>query len=281
MVEPPGDAEHLGKMSKKLIVLRLVAGGDLARDFYIASRRQRRQQIELLKHKANLRLTQHGAPGVGELRKIDAIDQDASRGRTRQATKDVEERRFAAAGGSDNADELARRNGKRHFSEGRNLYLTRTVNLADVLCLNDGLHVPDCNRQTTALEREPRSSAYHYRIGALRLVVGHQRPQAVSLLGAALAGYHHANALEQLNRRTSALGQEGIGTIGAVDCLDAAADQDGRHFRGELLHTANELVAVHIGHDQVAQNQIDPSFTKSLQCLLATSCGQHPIPASF
>ena len=112
MIETPGYAEHLVKMSKKLFVLRLVAGGDLARDFDIASRRQRRQQIELLKHKANLRLTQDRTPRIGQLRKIDAIDQDAARGRTRQPPKDVEERRFAAARGSDDADELARRNGK-------------------------------------------------------------------------------------------------------------------------------------------------------------------------
>ena len=96
-------------MLQKLLVLRQVAAGDLPRNFDVASRRQRGQQIELLKHEANLRLAQYGALRIGQLGKIDAINQHASRSRPREPAKDVEERRFSAARGSDNADELARR----------------------------------------------------------------------------------------------------------------------------------------------------------------------------
>ena len=97
MIEPPRNAKHVGEVLKNLIVLRLVAAGDLARDFNIAARCERGQQIELLKHKANLRLAQNRAPGVAEPGKVDTVDQDASRGRARQAAKNIEERRFAAA----------------------------------------------------------------------------------------------------------------------------------------------------------------------------------------
>ena len=71
--------KHVAQMLQELLVLRAMAAGDLARDFNIAARRQRGQQIELLKHKSNLGLAQYGAPGVAQLGKIDAIDQHACR----------------------------------------------------------------------------------------------------------------------------------------------------------------------------------------------------------
>src|ERR1700692_211764 len=107
MVETARYAEHVGKVLQKLLVLRQVATGDLPRNFDIASRRQSGQQIELLKHEANLRLTQHGALRIRQLGKIDAINQHASRSRPREPAKNVEERRFFAARGSHNAAECA------------------------------------------------------------------------------------------------------------------------------------------------------------------------------
>src|SRR5271168_561808 len=107
MIEPAGYAEHVGKVLQKLLVLRQVAIGDLPRNFDITSRRQRGQQIELLKHEADLRLAQHGALPIGQLGKIDAINQHTSRSGSREPAKDIEERRFSAARRSDNADELA------------------------------------------------------------------------------------------------------------------------------------------------------------------------------
>ena len=144
MIETPGNAEHIGKVGQELLVLRAMAGGDLARDLDVAARRQRGQQIELLKDKANLRLAQYGSPGVAQRGEIDAIDQNAARGCTRKPAKNIEERRFAAARGPDNADELTRRNDKRHPAQRRNVHLARMVNLAQVLCRNNGLHVLDC-----------------------------------------------------------------------------------------------------------------------------------------
>src|ERR1700684_2769773 len=107
MVETAGYAEHVGEVLQKLLVMRQVAVRDLPRNFDVASRRQSGQQIELLKHEADLRLTQHGALRIGQLGKIDAINQHASRSRPREPAKNVEERRFSAARGSDNADEFA------------------------------------------------------------------------------------------------------------------------------------------------------------------------------
>ena len=109
MIETAGDAEHLGQVLHKLLVLRQVAAGDVARNFDIAACRQGGQQIELLEHEANFRLAQHGTPRIRQLGKVDAINQHASRGGAGKPAKDVEERRFSAARGSDDADELARR----------------------------------------------------------------------------------------------------------------------------------------------------------------------------
>ena len=78
MIETAWDAQHIGEMIQQFFVLHTVATGDLAGDFDIAPRRQRGQQIELLKDEADLCFAQFGAPGVGQLGKIDAIDQDAS-----------------------------------------------------------------------------------------------------------------------------------------------------------------------------------------------------------
>ena len=39
---------------------------------------------------------------------------------------------------------------KRDVGQRRNVYLARTVDLAQVLCRNDGLHVLDCNWQGAA-----------------------------------------------------------------------------------------------------------------------------------
>jgi hypothetical protein len=79
--------------------------------------------------------------------KIHAINQHASRSRPREPTKNVEERRFSAARGADNADEFARRHNERDVGKSGDIYLPRPIYLADVLCLNDGLHVTDCNWQ--------------------------------------------------------------------------------------------------------------------------------------
>src|SRR3984957_10426412 len=147
MIETAGYTKHVGKVLQKLLVLRQVATGDLPRNFDIAPRRQGGQQIELLKHEANLRLTQHGALRIGQPGKIHAIDQNASRSRPREPAKDVEERRFSAARGADNADEFTRRHNERDVAKSGDVYLPRSINLADVLCLNDGLHVTDCNWQ--------------------------------------------------------------------------------------------------------------------------------------
>src|SRR5271168_206030 len=98
---------------QQFFVLRALAAGYLPRNFDIAARRQGGEQIELLKYKADLCFTQFGAPGVGQLGKIDAINQDASCSCARQTTKNIEEGRFPATRRADNADKLTRRDHKR------------------------------------------------------------------------------------------------------------------------------------------------------------------------
>ncbi len=82
-------------------------------------------------------------------------------------------------------------------------------------------------------------------------------------------------------RRAGALGQEGVSAIGPLEGFDASADEDRRHLRSQLLHAANKLVAIHARHDEIAQDQVDASFTEQLQRPLAVKRDQNTITAGF
>ena len=75
--------------------------------------------------------------------------------------------------------------------------------------------------------------------------------------GAALAGYEDADAFDHLGRGAGALGEEDIGVESAVGGVDCAGDDHRRQAGMELLGAANEFVAVHLGHQEVAENQIE------------------------
>ena len=81
-----------------------------------------------------------------------------------------------------------------------------------------------------------------------------------------------------------ALGQEDVGADGAVEGVDGAGDDHGGQAGMELLGAADEFVAVHLGHEEVAEKQIDGAgegmLTKS-SASCALECGDDAIAAGF
>src|SRR5438874_8748955 len=87
-----------------LLIPPAIFAGDVAGDINVRARIEGRQQIELLEYEPNLALAHGRALGVRQFREIVAINHDPARIRTGQATEQVEESRFAAAGRSHDTD---------------------------------------------------------------------------------------------------------------------------------------------------------------------------------
>ncbi len=75
--------------------------------------------------------------------------------------------------------------------------------------------------------------------------------------GAALAGDEDANAFKHLGRRAGAFGKEDVGTAGTVVCGDGSGDDHCGQGWVKLLGAADKFVAVHLRHEQIAEEQID------------------------
>src|SRR5262249_4973251 len=71
------------------------------RDQQILQCAQRRQQVELLEHDADVPATEAVARGRRERRDVLAVDDDASAARSEQAGDEMEQRRLSAARGTD------------------------------------------------------------------------------------------------------------------------------------------------------------------------------------
>ena len=103
-------------------------------------------------------------------------------------------------------------------------------------------------------------------------------------LGASLAGYEDANAFNHLGWGASTLGEEDIGAEGAVEGVDGAGDDHGRQAGVELLGAADEFVAVHLGHDEVAEQEVDGARERALDVfegLLRALGGNYAVATSF
>lgn len=75
--------------------------------------------------------------------------------------------------------------------------------------------------------------------------------------GAAFAGHKDADAFEHFDRGACTLGQEGIGTAGAIVSSDSARDDHCRKGWVKLLGAADEFVAIHLRHDEVAEQKVE------------------------
>jgi len=134
------EAKQLYDPVKVLAIHRAIFPADLVSDADIAHGIESGEQIEFLKDKSDFALAQGGAPGIGELREINAVDQHAPAGWPGETTEDVEERGLAAARRANDADKLTAVHGKTGPAQGRNIDLADVINLADVLCLDDMRH---------------------------------------------------------------------------------------------------------------------------------------------
>ena len=86
----------------------------------------------------------------------------------------------------------------------------------------------------------------------------------MGLLGATLAGYKYADTLNHLRGRARPLRQKDISTGRAIERVDCAGDDHGRQTGLQLFSAADKLVAVHLGHDEVAKQKIERSGKRLL-----------------
>ena len=102
------------------------------------------------------------------------------------------------------------------------------------------------------------------------------------LLGAPLARYEDSDALDHLSRRRGSLGQEGVGAVGTVEGVHRAGDDHGRQPGTQMFGAADQLVAVHLWHQQVAEQEIDSAGNRLLQdlkCIVRSRGGDDVVAA--
>jgi hypothetical protein len=85
------------------------------------------------------------------------------------------------------------------------------------------------------------------------------------LFGASFAGHEDADTLDHFGGRAGALGQEDVGVKGAIEGVDGAGDDHRRQALMELFGAANQFVAVHLRHQEIAQDQVECAGERSLQ----------------
>ena len=79
----------------------------------------------------------------------------------------------------------------------------------------------------------------------------------VGLLRSTFAGDEDADALDHLGGRACSLGQEDVSARRAIKGVDGAGDDHSGQAGLQLFSAADELVAVHLGHDEVAEKKIE------------------------
>lgn len=104
------------------------------------------------------------------------------------------------------------------------------------------------------------------------------------LPGASFAGYEDADAFDHLGGRAGALGQEDVGADGAVEGVDSTRDDHGGQAGVKLLGAADEFVAVHLGHDEVTEQEVDAAWGGALdefEGLLRAVGSDYAVAAGF
>jgi len=86
-----------------------------------------------------------------------------------------------------------------------------------------------------------------------------------SFFGAAFARHQDADALDHLSRRASALRQEDIGVECAIEGIDCARDDHRGQSQMDLFGAANQFVAIHLGHQEIAQDEVKRAGKRSLE----------------
>ncbi|MCU1226958.1 MAG: Response regulator receiver protein [Edaphobacter sp.] len=87
------------------------------------------------------------------------------------------------------------------------------------------------------------------------------------LPGASLSGYEDADTLDHLGGGAGSFGEEDIGAGGAVEGVDRAGDDHRGKAGVELLGAPDEFVAVHLGHDEVTEQEVERTGERLLHNL--------------
>jgi hypothetical protein len=106
-------------------------------------------------------------------------------------------------------------------------------------------------------------------------VCGLRGRRSYGLLGAAFASYENANALDHLSGRGGSFGEEDIGVEGAIEGIDSAGDDHRGQARMELFSAANQFVAVHLRHEEIAEDEVEAAGKRAFQGLERLLCGLH------
>lgn len=77
------------------------------------------------------------------------------------------------------------------------------------------------------------------------------------LLWAAFAGYKNPDALDHFGGRTASLWEEDVGMGCTIERSDGTGDNHCRQRGVKLFGPADEFVAVHLGHQQVTEQEIE------------------------
>ena len=104
------------------------------------------------------------------------------------------------------------------------------------------------------------------------------------LFRASFAGYKDADAFDHLGGGGGSLGEEDVGADGAVEGVDGSGDDHGGEAGVELLGASDELVAVHLGHDEVAEEEIDATGDGAFDVfegLAGALSGNYAVAAGF
>jgi hypothetical protein len=103
------------------------------RDGDVAFGAQRRKQIETLEDETDFVATEPGALGIAHGGEFVTVDQDGAFGGLRHAADYVEQRRFAAAGGSHNGYGLAGLHFEIDAAQSGDFHFARTIELPQIL----------------------------------------------------------------------------------------------------------------------------------------------------
>ena len=124
------------------IFRRVAVPGNVARDLDIAFGGQRGQQVEFLKHEADLAAAKLVRPASDMCGEVDAVDEHAAGVGVGEAAENIEERRLAAARRANDGDKLALFDCQRDAAQSLHIDFADAVSLADILSLD---HPPHAN----------------------------------------------------------------------------------------------------------------------------------------
>lgn len=104
------------------------------------------------------------------------------------------------------------------------------------------------------------------------------------LLGTAFAGDEDANTLDHLCGGTGALWQKDIGGAGTIEGDDGSGDDHRGEAGVEQLGAADKLVAIHLRHDEIAEQEVQRAGEHALddlECFLSIRHGDDAIATCF